>query len=559
MRQRADLRWWLPALTSLVVFASRVRQFCSSADYYIDDTFISMRFAANLASHGELSFNPGQRVEGYSNFLLVLAHALVFKLRGVPDSVSGLDGVAVALIGVSLAEALLLGLLAFQSEGTEDNTAWYFSWIFTLAAWQFALWATIGMETPLEGLLYVAILYACSSRAFREGRGWSLGVLSGLLVAVELVRFEGAVVALGVTFTLAACLVRAGRRRDAVRLCAPVILATILYHLWRVLYFGSLLPNTYVAKAGGSALSRIAIGSGYWNAWLGPIGGAVIVMLLTVSLSRAGTLSRATAAKVLDHPVTLAAGVIVAVKLALVAWGGGDWMPGWRMLVPITPVLLFVVGRLAVPGPWRPTWVAALALSAGILMAGRGGPVIANFHDGPANDGGRLKTLPRDCITIGQRLERGFGGSPEEVAISEAGLIAYEARDVRIMDLHGLVDSDIAHQPGGLHDHVHVAHILERAPAAVLFAHLHHNPPYGNHAYARELLPSPAFHAKYARVDLGPEVTALGWALYLRRDVDPGAHGFAWASADPLSPVPQGAAAKGRGDEGGAHEPVHEQ
>jgi hypothetical protein len=536
---RVDLRWWLPALTSLVVFVFRVRRFCGSADYYIDDPFISMRFAANLVRHGELSFNPGQRVEGYSNFLLVLADALAFKLRGgVPDAVSGLDGAAVGLIVVSLATALILGLLAIRSQGSEDNAAWYFAWVFTLAGWQFALWATIGLETPIETLLYVAVLYVCSSRALRDGRGWALGVVSALLVGVTLVRFEGAVVALCVAFTLGACFLRAGRRQAALRVCAPVVVVTGVYHVWRVVYFGHLLPNTYVAKAGGAMLTRISVGAGYWGAWLGPIGGAVVVMLLVVGLSRAGTVSRETAARVFDHPVILVASVIAAVKLALVTWGGGDWMPGWRMLEPIVPVVFFLVARIAAPGTWRPTWVTAMALSAGILLAGRGGPVVANDHpEGPANDAGGLKTLCRSCVTIGQRFERGFGGSREEVAISEAGLIGYEALDVRFMDLHGLVDSDMAHQPGALHDHVHAAHVIERAPAAVLFAHLHHLPPYGNHAYARELLTNDAFHAKYARVDLGPEVTSLGWALYLRRDVDAPAHGFEWVSADPLAPA----------------------
>lgn len=35
----------------------------------IDDAFISFRYARNLATHGELVFNPGERVEGITNLL----------------------------------------------------------------------------------------------------------------------------------------------------------------------------------------------------------------------------------------------------------------------------------------------------------------------------------------------------------------------------------------------------------------------------------------------------------------------------------------------------------
>jgi hypothetical protein len=122
------------------------------------------------------------------------------------------------------------------------------------------------------------------------------------------------------------------------------------------------------------------------------------------------------------------------------------------------------------------------------------------------------------------------------VAVGEAGLVPFEARHVRFMDLFGLVDRDMARQPGGMHRRVHVEHFLERAPAAVVFANLDFQPPYGPYQYGRELLPSEAFHRSYRRVDLGSEMATLGWALYLRRDADPAARGLAWAASDDRRP-----------------------
>ena len=37
-------------------------------DFMLDDPFISFRYARNLLNGYGLVFNPGERVEGYSNF-----------------------------------------------------------------------------------------------------------------------------------------------------------------------------------------------------------------------------------------------------------------------------------------------------------------------------------------------------------------------------------------------------------------------------------------------------------------------------------------------------------
>ncbi len=56
--------------------------------YLLDDTFIGLRYARNLVEGHGLVFNPGERVEGYSNFLYVLVAALFLGL-GI-DPVVGL-------------------------------------------------------------------------------------------------------------------------------------------------------------------------------------------------------------------------------------------------------------------------------------------------------------------------------------------------------------------------------------------------------------------------------------------------------------------------------------
>jgi hypothetical protein len=537
-REGRSLFAWLPPLAALALFLHRAHKFCSGSLYFVDDPFISMRFAANFVVHGELSFNPGVRVEGYSNFLHVLVHAMTFKLRGgVPDAASGIDAVVSIVFAATLLQVLVLGLLAREAPGRErDGAAWYYAAVLTVCSWPFAFWATAGLETPLEGLAYVSILFTCSHRAFGRAGSWALPVLSFLLLGVTLLRFEGVIAAIGVAAVLAVHLMRSNRRASGISLIASVLVPSAGYHVWRIVYFGQFLPNTFLAKAtGGSTIARLSAGAGYCGAWLGAVGGSVVVAVLALVFARARWSSREGLQRLLDDPVLCVALILVAIKVVLVVWGGGDWMPGWRMLLPTTPVALFLVARGLlglVDGErvHRPGGLAAVVLFAGVVfVAGRGSAAFFPVRDSIPNEGGSFKKLPRGTLLVGQMLEKSFGNGREEIAIGEAGLVPFQALHVKFMDLFGLVDRDMARQPGALHGRVHVEHVLERGPAAVVFAHLDVSPPFGPYQYGQELLSSASFHEKYRRIDVGSELTTLGWALYLRRDIDAAAHDLSWA------------------------------
>ncbi|HVU02855.1 MAG TPA: hypothetical protein VHE30_13940 [Polyangiaceae bacterium] len=541
---RRSLASLLPPLAAIAVFASQARRFCKDALYFVDDPFISMRYAANLVEHGELSFNPGQRVEGYSNLLHVLLHALDFRLRGhVPGAATAYDGVAAVTAAFSVLEIGVLALLSRDEPGREQEaTAWYYAFVLTVASWPFAFWATAGLETPIEGLLYLGISYLCSRAAFRDGAPWVLGAISVLLAALVLVRFEAVIPACAVAFALGLFFRLGGRTKAALGVVVPVLVFAAAYHVFRIAYFGALLPNTFVAKAtGGSLFGRLRAGASYCGSWLALLGGGVGLALLVVAVARLRGDVRNVAMRILPNPVLLAGVTLVTVKVLLVTWGGGDWMPGWRMLLPVTPVALFLMVRILSPSESpgafrRPNVGASLVFAGLVVVSSRGIGEFFPVHETVQNQAGHFKKVPRGNLLVANVLERGFGGRAEEVAIGEAGIIPFQARHVRFMDLFGLVDADMARQPGYMHHRVHTAHVLERNPAAVLFAHLRDEPPFGPYQYGPELLSSDAFHRRYARVELGPYLDTLGWALFLRRDIDPSSRHLAWA-VDAL-PVP---------------------
>ena len=70
-------------------------------DFVNDDAFISFRYADNLVRHGALVFNPGERVEGYTNFLWVLLGA-VFEALGHIDPMLGLKCASAAMTSIDV-------------------------------------------------------------------------------------------------------------------------------------------------------------------------------------------------------------------------------------------------------------------------------------------------------------------------------------------------------------------------------------------------------------------------------------------------------------------------
>ena len=70
----------------------------------VDDAYISLRYAANWAGGRGLVFNPGERVEGYTNFLWVLIEAAAIRLGADPEAaltVAGFAALAMLAGGVA--------------------------------------------------------------------------------------------------------------------------------------------------------------------------------------------------------------------------------------------------------------------------------------------------------------------------------------------------------------------------------------------------------------------------------------------------------------------------
>ena len=109
-----------------------------------DDAFISFRYARHLfAGHG-LTWNPGERVEGYTNFLWVVLLAGGLGLGIDPETLSRALGIA-----SGAAVLVLAGWFAKRRFGAPTMLA-FLPPALLASNRSFAAWSTGGLETTCE-------------------------------------------------------------------------------------------------------------------------------------------------------------------------------------------------------------------------------------------------------------------------------------------------------------------------------------------------------------------------------------------------------------------------
>jgi hypothetical protein len=277
------------------------------------------------------------------------------------------------------------------------------------------------------------------------------------------------------------------------------------YFLWRWSYYGYLLPNTFYAKV-GSTWAQLARGVNYLldAAAHDPllIAGVLGGLLAWLGLRRAAPG---------QGRVLLLIGGVVALVLAYIIAVGGDWMPGRRFVVPLTPLLALLAAwgaaSLARRGPhWR---VVALLVVA-VLVVGQ-------VRTLPADTSREYSLIWRQDYLLRRFREIGrwiHANTPPDtvIAVDCGGAIPYYAQRPTI-DLLGLNDEYIAHQPSETigtgktgHEKAAPDYVLARQPAIV---------PYKCVAY---MPAQPAFQASYhIEKFAGPEGHAV--QLYVRTGV----------------------------------------
>lgn len=212
-----------------------------------DDAYISYRYARNFVEGRGLVFNPGEQVEGYSNFLYVLLISLGYSL-GLRDTAVYPFSTCLNLIFM-LGAVLLFARFVRSRLGEAKSAAAALLFVVTPAVW---VWVASGMETALVVLLQLVLFVAVERVTERESRA-EIGLCLAAVLALVLARADGFVAPLlGVVY-----LFIRRRRRAALATGATLVLAMAVYVLWRVGYYGYPLPNTFYVKVSDSLGHRL--------------------------------------------------------------------------------------------------------------------------------------------------------------------------------------------------------------------------------------------------------------------------------------------------------------
>jgi hypothetical protein len=296
-----------------------------------DDAMVSMRYAWN-ATHGiGLVWNPGERVEGYTNLLMVGLMALWTGFLDKSGAVLAvqLSGIPV-LLGIGALCMLHWQELARGGEAQPNNGLAALAFLGALAYYPLAYWTLTGMETGILTLLMLAGSLL-SLTYLRTRQVAKLGSAALLFSLAYLARPDSAPVAVMV-LTWAAVFATGGPKQRLRAMALGLGLFAvfpILQTAFRVTYYGSLVPLTYTLKATGMPVGfRIQNGLAFIQPFLREARWAYLLAI-------AGTIvafSRRLAVLALP-PLVLTVYQIVI---------GGDAWPYWRLVAPGMPYLILL-------------------------------------------------------------------------------------------------------------------------------------------------------------------------------------------------------------------------
>lgn len=231
--------WVVIALAALiaVLFYLITSEVIFRIGFPLDDSWIHLTYARNLAEHGEWAFRLGERSAGSTAPLWTVLLSIGFLIRLAPYVWTYLLGWAVLTLLAVYAEKLARKLVASYT----SRVPWV--GLFFVFAWHLTWSAVSGMETLLHGLIILVVL---GSLIGGSRRYLTLGLLVGLSIWV---RPDGLTLLGPILFV-------ALLSENIWRLRSEAIVKTLIgfgalflpYLLFNLALSGNPMPNTFYAK-----------------------------------------------------------------------------------------------------------------------------------------------------------------------------------------------------------------------------------------------------------------------------------------------------------------------
>ena len=396
--------------------------------FILDDAFITFRYARHLAEGLGPVWNPGEAVEGYSNFLWMVLMAGVHKMG--MDPVIASQALGVLCFGVNLWLIYQLGLHWLGNQRMALVAMVLSGMCFTMSAF-----ATGGLETSLFGLEWSLAIWTYTRIREAHRPAWPGFLLLGILLGLtQLTRPDGFLLIVPICGMLGwhwwqkkhYSLSRFGV------LIVPMLLIIGGHLIWRLSFYGEWLPNTFYIKGEINPLK------GLWYVGL-------FFVVYGFPFLLGWVLPRVRRFKWDGNDWERL--FLVGPWLVYLVMIGGDFME-FRMWVPVVPLIYIGVavhlGRMWKSGWLRWSWPVVLVM-AGVLqpfifretLPGGNQLTVFSLHR-------EVAEADRGLIDIGKQLGELFDHDPTlHIATGTAGAIPYYSQ-LQTLDLLGLNNKEIA-------------------------------------------------------------------------------------------------------------------
>ncbi|MEW6096952.1 MAG: hypothetical protein AB1567_10605 [bacterium] len=404
--------------------------------HLIDDAYISFRYADNFIHGNGLVYNEGERVEGYTNFLWVILLSGFMSVGLCPIKISKILGILFSLL--SLLTTFWISKEMAGNNRRKEDIYDFIPAVFLVYNSSYCVWTTGGLETHLFGfLLLLGILFYLKGIYNRKSNIYS----SIFYVFACMSRPEGVLfVFISFIHRLISGIIKRNKiyLQDAFIFVGSFIILSLPYLLFKLWYYGEILPNTFYVKV-VSGQEVFNAGKFYITEFVTQNFNILLlinfVILCTYNIKEFG--------------VTYLMSLILPFCV-YIFWIGGDFFPCFRFFVPILPLFCILIGTSFRIISHRFQKYKLLVYSFIVLTIGYS--LYHSFNSSPRGTQSKdlvIKSneVEKDRIDTGRWLADRLPSSTS-MALNPAGIIPFYTRFYTI-DMLGLNDKHIGRKKVG--------------------------------------------------------------------------------------------------------------
>lgn len=424
-----------------------------------DDAYITLRYVQNFINGNGLVFNLGERVEGYTNFLWVMILSLfgviakIFSLQIdlalVSQILSQLSGIALLILSFYFTKKILITKYLMK-----NNDDYLITSLLSLIppllisfSSPFLYWGVSGMESTLFTFLTLLSIYRYMFRNYDKPDA----IFIAASILNSLLRPEGFLIFLLIVIhskIYSSKFFNTIDKSDTTLISIHTkeiiyyIILLIAFLLFRFLYYGYLLPNTFYAKTGFN-LEHFKRGVDYVLSAISNNFFYGILLIIPLINFRKSVLRSAT---VFFY-------FFVLTYLIFIVLIGGDVLPVDRFILPILPLVLifslitiYRLRDLSISPFKKPLLLLSVAIILSFLLINSYRANYDNMRTKRSYEVGLVNKMKVYADWVKKKQLEKTGSQKINVTLSTIGAFSFFS-EARVIDLVGLTDEYIAHNP----------------------------------------------------------------------------------------------------------------